>query len=71
MANFLLRKILAGLAIFFFVSSATAAPPLNDQFANRTILSGASVAVDGTTVDATLEAGEPSAIYMISSVWYE
>jgi hypothetical protein len=47
-----------------------AAPP-NDHFANRINLSGGLVAVDGTTVDATLETGEPQlGMFVISSVWY-
>jgi hypothetical protein len=34
------------------------APPLNDNFANRALLEGASVSVKATNIDATVELGE-------------
>jgi hypothetical protein len=42
--------------------------PANDDFANRTVLSGASFAVSGTTALATQEDGEP--FWGRNSVWY-
>lgn len=48
------------------------APPVNDNFADRIVLSGASGSENGTTVDATEEAGEPSLHGGVDrSVWYE
>ena len=43
-------------------------PPPNDNFANRTAITGAPVTVAGTTVDATLEPGEPNTLG--GSVWW-
>ena len=48
---------------------ALAAPP-NDSFASRQPLAGTSTSVTGTTVDATLEAGEAPHYAGNSSVWY-
>jgi hypothetical protein len=49
------------------------APPVNDDYANRTTLTGASGSVSGTTAEATTETGE--LIYYAPgpdmSVWYE
>ena len=60
--------IVAGALVL--AAPAVAAPP-NDNFANRQVLSGTSTSVGGTTVDGTLEAGEPP--HFVSgngSVWY-
>ncbi len=46
-----------------------AAPPSNDNFADRIAISGVSGSTPGTTAGATLEAGEPS--YGYSSVWWK
>ena len=43
-------------------------PPANDNFANARAISGASGSVDGTTVAATTETGEPGPSY--HTVWY-
>ena len=67
-----LRHILA--AVFFGASAATLlAQPANDPFATPTVLSGTSVTIGGTTVNATKEAGEPSHALTTGgkSVWYE
>lgn len=49
-------------------------PPPNDDFVNRTILSGSSVSVDGNNAGATEEGGEPAdnpyGGYGGKSVWY-
>jgi hypothetical protein len=39
----------------------THAAPVNDDFTNRTVLSGSSVTFTGTLESATLESGEPAA----------
>lgn len=43
--------------------------PANDNFANRTLITGIPFTVDGDNTDATLESGEPS--WGQHSVWYE
>jgi hypothetical protein len=48
---------------------AVAAPPPNDNFANAQVLSGATAAVPGTTVEATRETGEQGSS-STHSVWY-
>jgi hypothetical protein len=55
-------------------STATAAPPANDNWANRTALTGTiPQTVNGTTVEATTEAGETSVqpANHSKSVWYQ
>lgn len=47
------------LAFLMVGSSALAAPPANDNFANATTISGSNVSQAGTTVDATRESGDP------------
>jgi hypothetical protein len=48
-----------------------AAPPPNDNFANRAALSGETMQISASTVDATIEAGEPVADSQANgSVWY-
>ena len=44
-------------------------PPVNDNFANRTAIGGASGTVNGTVAGATREAGEPS--QQSISVWWK
>ena len=51
------------------VAPALAAPP-NDNFASAQSLFGTSASVTGTTVEATLEPGEPPHYAGNSSVWY-
>ena len=50
---------------------AEAAPPANDNFASRQVLSGAAVNVTGTNVEATMEGGENDlgGLYG-ATVWY-
>lgn len=72
------RRSLAAVpvvALFALVSvtSAQAAPPANDNFANAETISGSSLNVLGTTVDATKETGEPlhnATPQGARSVWY-
>ena len=46
-------------------------PPANDLFANAVALPGSgSIAINGTTVDATREAGETDPNFSGGSVWY-
>lgn len=52
----------------FFAAPALAAAPSNDNFASATQVSGASGSINGTTIDATDESGEPSAGAL--GVWY-
>ena len=55
------------------VSSASAAAPANDNYANAVALEGPAGTVSGTTIDATSEPGEPCAIEVWGcgpSVWY-
>jgi hypothetical protein len=48
-----------------------AAGPANDDFANAASISGLSGSVDGTTVNSTLEGGEPNPDTLLNgSVWY-
>jgi len=45
--------------------------PANDDFANAQVLSGPSGSVNGTTIGATVEAGEPDTNVTSQTVWYE
>ena len=50
------------------------AAPVNDNFSDRILLSGATVSTSGTNVDATKEVGEPDLVLggtEFHSVWYE
>jgi hypothetical protein len=47
-----------------------AAPPVNDQFANRTRLEGSRPEISGTFQGATAEAGEPATCCGNASVWW-
>ena len=55
-------------------SPAHAAAPTNDDFASAAVLSGTSVSVIGSNVDATVEPGEPTTMgyqwNLGASVWY-
>jgi hypothetical protein len=52
-------------------SSAWAAPPANDDFANAEPLTGMSDSASGTNVEATMESGEPShGGQGGASIWY-
>src|SRR5947208_17193148 len=49
------------------------APPANDDFANRTVLSGSSITFTGTLAGATYESAETNHFDLISgsgSVWW-
>ncbi|MCB9913179.1 MAG: TlpA family protein disulfide reductase [Planctomycetes bacterium] len=48
-----------GLALFGLAENRVEAQPANDRFANRTVISGASVTVTGSSVGAATEPGEP------------
>ena len=49
----------------------TFAPPTNDNFANRIVLTGTNVSTTGTTVEATGETGEPEIFdSTLESVWW-
>jgi hypothetical protein len=58
-----------GAALLAGAQDASAAPS-NDAFASAEPLSGASASISGTTVGATLEAGEPNHFAGNGSVWY-
>src|SRR5262249_26451645 len=51
----------------FTLNISQAESPANDDFANRIVLSGASVQATGTVVNATVEPGEPNSA---PSVWW-
>ena len=55
--------LIAGIIIFFIINSVCKAAPVNDMFANRITISGASGSVTGSNSDATLEPGEPTHVY--------
>ena len=62
----------AGGCMFVFASSAAAAAPANDNFANAQTIAGDSGTLAGSTVNATAETNEPDhAGYPAqNSVWY-
>ena len=60
--------VLAGS--FVTAAPALAAPPPNDNFASAQVISGTTASVTGTTVQATLEAGEPPHYAGNGSAWY-
>ncbi|HTD67667.1 MAG TPA: Ig-like domain-containing protein, partial [Candidatus Limnocylindria bacterium] len=65
-----LYTILVAIVIAGF--SSALAQPANDNFANRFLLNGLLVITNGTTVGATVEAGEPSINNEgDQTVWYE
>src|SRR5215208_1222177 len=49
----------AAMALLCVLASVAIAAPANDNFANAQTITGQSVSVDGTTVGATREVGEP------------
>ena len=55
----------------YFSVKPTLTPPANDNFADRTTLTGASDSVTGTNAGATRESGEPGNPVHDTSVWYE
>jgi hypothetical protein len=63
---------LVGLGVLVAVPApALAAAPSNDDFANAQVLTGNDVTVNGSNVDATMEAGEPRPTWeSVASVWY-
>ncbi|HZL78216.1 MAG TPA: hypothetical protein VFC17_05135, partial [Candidatus Limnocylindrales bacterium] len=71
-------EIVRLLAILFgslaLACQCAAAPPPNDDFANRGVLTGTNVTVVGSNVGATREADEPNPFYYGSSanhsVWW-
>lgn len=79
--NFRLRNIIAVIAAVAFIalasSSASAAPPVNDNFANATAIDNGVTAYYahflGTNVSATKEASEPNHNGIVGgkSVWYK
>ena len=54
-----MRVPVAVLAAITLASSALAAPPSNDNFANATSIAAAGETLMGTNVEATVETGEP------------
>jgi len=72
----MMRKFTLGAALLFYsaVVAFCQSPPLNDNFSNRTVLSGSSLSFTGTLASATLESGEPTtscdAPVFGGSVWW-
>ena len=64
--------LLAATLALLVVPGAAALPPVNDDFANATPLSGDKGSQAGTTIDATAETGEPNhaGLPPDASVWY-
>jgi autotransporter-associated beta strand protein len=59
------------LSVMSAAMRGAAAIPDNDNFATRTVLSGASVSTTGNNIDATTEPGEPDpAFEAAKSVWW-
>ncbi len=56
---YLILRVLLGLALLAGTSVGWA-QPVNDMFANATVISGTNVSVGGNNVNATKEAGEPN-----------
>ena len=70
MKHFIL--LLIGINLALLATRPASAQPANDNFANRTVLTGVQVSVGGTTVSATREANEPAPYSNPGpSVWYE
>jgi len=53
-------SVFLAAAFIFGSGSAHAQAPANDDFANRAVLSGTSVTLEGTVAGSTRETGEPS-----------
>ena len=66
--RFVTLAVLAGS--FVTAAPALAAPPPNDNFASAEAITGTTASLSGTTVQATLEAGEPNHFAGNGSVWY-
>ena len=68
---------MAAVVVLAGVEFAQAAPPPNDNFTNRLVLTGTDVSFDGTLAEATLESGEimppPSFVTaaQTESVWWD
>lgn len=65
--------VAVALLLTIGVSGALASAPVNDNFANATVLSGTNPGASGTLTDSTLESGEYSWLGMgleQGSVWY-
>ena len=61
----------AALLVWAFAPLAMAAPPANDSFSTPVVLGDLPVSISTNNIDATLEAGEPSAWgYEGASVWF-
>ena len=60
------------LASFAALASSAFAQPVNDRFTNATVLSGNFGSVNGTTVNATIDPGEPAHFgpFRLHSVWF-
>jgi hypothetical protein len=56
-----LSAILIGALLFGEVLSFAQSPPLNDDFANRIVLTGSPVTFTGTLQNGTIQSGEPTA----------
>ena len=54
----------SGLQIYLSV------PPPNDNFANRTVLTGSTVSTNGNNAGASLESGDPYPVNYGKSVWF-
>jgi hypothetical protein len=67
--------VLAILAVAFVfgrdASRVAAAPPANDNFANRTVVTALPFTDSLNTAEATMEVDEPPSCVHQSSVWYE
>src|SRR5882672_9493321 len=71
------HKLFEFFAVLALASAtgAFAQTPANDDFANRTVLSGSSISFGGSLAGATLETGETSYYYWMTngatgSVWW-
>ena len=47
-----------------------AVPPPNDNFANRTVLTGSNVSTNGNNAGASYENGDPYQVYYGKSIWF-
>src|SRR5690349_19072091 len=69
----IMRSLKALAVLIFAVGVCHAAPPPNDNFANRITVTGSSAQFNSTHVGATIENGEPKHSRLRSnenSVWY-
>jgi hypothetical protein len=69
---FSLESVSVHFVNIFYMELRTVPPPVNDNFADRIILSGSSVSISGSNTAATAEANEPrhGEYFASSSVWY-